>query len=35
MKTFRGQTQDNALVRAQPIIRQLQAQVQSLEELLQ
>lgn len=35
MKSFKGQTQDNALVRAQPIIRKLQAQVQSLDELLQ
>lgn len=35
MKKFLGQTEDNALVRAQPIIRKLQAQVQSLDELLQ
>lgn len=35
MKSFIGQTEDNALVRAQPIVRKLQAQVQSLEELLQ
>jgi hypothetical protein len=35
MKSFKGQTQDNALVRAQPIIRKLQAQVQSLDDLLQ
>jgi len=35
MKSFKGQTQDNALVRAQPIIRKLQLQLQSLEDLLQ
>lgn len=35
MKTFKGQTQDNALTRAQPIVRKLQAQVQSLDDLLQ
>jgi hypothetical protein len=35
MKTFKGQTEANALVRAQPIVRHMQAQVQSLEELLQ
>jgi hypothetical protein len=35
MRSFKGQTQDNALVRAQPIIRKLQAQVQSLDDLLQ
>jgi len=34
MKSFPGQTEDNALVRAQPIIRQMQAQVQSKEDLL-
>lgn len=34
MKTFPGQTQDNALVRAQPIIRKMQAMVQSKEDLL-
>lgn len=35
MKTFTGQTEDNALTRAQPIIRKLQAQVQSLDDLLE
>ena len=35
MKSFPGQTEDNALVRAQPIIRKLQGQVNSLEELLE
>ena len=35
MKKFLGQTEDNALVRAQPIVRKLQAQVQSLADLLQ
>ena len=28
MKSFIGQTEDNALVRAQPIVQKLQAQVQ-------
>jgi hypothetical protein len=35
MKKFLGQTEDSALVRGQPIIRKMQAQVQSLEDLLQ
>ena len=35
MKTFIGQTEDNALVRAQPIVKKLQSQVNSLEDLLQ
>ena len=35
MKTFTGQTEDNALTRAQPIIRKLQAQVQSIDDLLE
>ena len=35
MKKFLGQTEDNALIRAQPIVKRLQAQVQSLDELLQ
>jgi hypothetical protein len=35
MKTFRGQTEDNALVRAQPIIRKIQGQANSLDELLE
>ena len=35
MKKNLGQTEDNALVRAQPVIRKMQAQVQSLEDLLQ
>ena len=35
MKKFLGQTEDSALVRAQPIVKKLQAQVQSLDELLQ
>ena len=30
-----GQTEDNALVRAQPILRKMQSQVQSLDDLLQ
>ena len=35
LKKNLGQTEDNALVRAQPIVRKMQAQVQSLEDLLQ
>jgi hypothetical protein len=34
MKRFAGQTQENALLRAQPIVRQMQARVLSREELL-
>jgi hypothetical protein len=34
MKTFAGQTEDNALVRAQPILRRMQGQAQTLDELL-
>jgi hypothetical protein len=34
LKSFPGQTQDNALSRATPIIRKMQARAQSLEELL-
>ena len=35
MKKNIGQTEDNALARAQPIIRRMQTQVQSLEDLLE
>lgn len=35
MKSFPGQTEDNAAVRAQPVVQRIQAQVQSLEDLLQ
>src|SRR5262249_477885 len=35
MKSFPGQTEDNAVVRAQPVVKYIQARVQSLEELLQ
>jgi hypothetical protein len=35
MKKFIGQTEDNALTRAKPIVQKLQAQVPTLEELLQ
>ncbi|MFO1488667.1 MAG: family 16 glycoside hydrolase [Verrucomicrobiota bacterium] len=35
MKKFIGQTEDNALVRAQPIVKKIQTQVQSLDDLLQ
>jgi len=35
MKTFPGQTEDNALARAQPVVRNMQARIQSIEELLQ
>lgn len=34
MKSFPGQTQENALVRAQPIVRSMQGKAQSLRELL-
>jgi uncharacterized membrane protein YdbT with pleckstrin-like domain len=34
LKSFPGQTQDNAVARALPIVKRMQAQVQSLEELL-
>jgi hypothetical protein len=34
MKTFPGQTEDNAVVRAKPIVKLMQAQVKSREELL-
>ena len=35
MKSFPGQTQDNALVRARPIVQLMQARVQSLDDLLE
>ena len=35
MKSFAGQTEQNALVRATPIVKQMQARVQSLQELAQ
>jgi hypothetical protein len=35
MKTFPGQTEQNAAARAQPVVRRIQAQVQSREDLLQ
>jgi hypothetical protein len=35
MKSFPGQTEANAIVRAAPIVRQLQARVQSLEDLVE
>lgn len=35
MKSFIGQTEQNALVRATPILKQMQARVQTLEELTQ
>jgi Domain of Unknown Function (DUF1080) len=34
MKTFPGQTEDNAVVRAKPVVKLMQAQVKSREELL-
>jgi len=34
LKTFPGQTEENALARAQPVVQRMQAQVQSLEDLL-
>jgi 3-keto-disaccharide hydrolase len=35
MKSFPGQTEENAIVRAAPVVRNIQAQVQSLEDLAQ
>jgi hypothetical protein len=35
LKTFAGQTEENAVVRAQTVLRHIQARVRSLEELLQ
>ena len=35
MESFTGQTQQNALVRALPIVKQMQASVTTLEDLLQ
>jgi hypothetical protein len=35
MRTFPGQTEDNAILRAQPIIKQMRARVQSLQDLLE
>ena len=35
MKSFKGQTEENALVRAAPIVKELQAQVQSLDDLVE
>jgi DNA-binding IclR family transcriptional regulator len=33
MKSFRGQTEANAIIRAAPIVKELQAQIQSREDL--
>lgn len=35
LKSFPGQTEDNAIVRAQPIVKGMQGRVQSLDELLE
>jgi hypothetical protein len=35
MKSFPGQTEQNALGRAQPIVREMQDKVQSLQDLLE
>ena len=35
METFTGQTEQNALNRARPIVKEMQARVQSLEEFTQ
>ena len=35
MESFRGQTQDNAITRASPVVRSLQRQVQSLQDLIE
>ena len=35
MKSFLGETQDMAIVRAQPVVKEMQSRVQSLEDLLQ
>jgi hypothetical protein len=34
MKAFPGQTEDNAVIRAMPVVKQMQTRTQSLEELL-
>jgi hypothetical protein len=34
MESFAGQTQQNALARARPIVKEMQARVQSLDELV-
>jgi len=35
METFTGQTEQNALARARPIVKEMQARVQSLKEFTQ
>jgi 3-keto-disaccharide hydrolase len=35
MRTFRGQTEQNALSRAQPVVQEMQDRIQTLEELVQ
>jgi hypothetical protein len=35
MKTFRGQTEENAIIRAAPIVKEIQARVNSLEDLVE
>ena len=35
MKTFRGQTEQNALVRAVPIVQEMQGRIQTVEDLVQ
>lgn len=35
MSTFKGQTQQNAIVRATPIVKEMQARVQSMEDLIE
>jgi hypothetical protein len=35
MKSFKGQTEENAIIRAVPIVKDLQAQIQSLDDLVE
>jgi hypothetical protein len=35
MKSFKGQTEENAIIRAVPIVKELQAQIQSLDDLVE
>jgi hypothetical protein len=33
MKSFPGQTEENAIIRAAPLVKEIQSQVQSLDDL--
>ena len=35
MRSFKGQTEENAIVRAVPIVKELQRQIQSLDDLVE